>query len=126
MTIMRKEFDFYKSFDGEPELTISQKDFSGNNINSIKLWIGFFDSIIELIKPNCKDEWEGFILYYHTHTGLYDNSSWKCEEVILFIQQLESIEKLQLDVQTQEILEILIELLKESISSKTIIYFEYD
>ena len=126
MTIMSKEFDFYKGFEGEPELTISQKDFSGNTINSIKLWIGFFDSIIELIKPNFKDEWEGITVYYHAHTGWYDNSLWKCEEVILFIQQLESIEKLQLNVQTQEILEILIELLKESISSKTVIYFEYD
>jgi hypothetical protein len=123
---MRKEVDFYKGFDAEPELIISQKDFSGNNINSIKLWIGFFDSIIELIKPNLKGEWEGITLYYHTHTGWYDNALWKCEEVILFIQQLESIEKLQLDVRSQLILEILIEILKESISSKTVVYFEYN
>ena len=34
---MKKEFDFYKGFEGEPKLTISQKDLSGNTINSIKL-----------------------------------------------------------------------------------------
>jgi len=42
MTIMRKQTCFFEGFDGEPELTISQKDFSGNNLNSLKLWKGFF------------------------------------------------------------------------------------
>ncbi len=63
---MTKEFDFYSGYEGEPELFIFQKSTDKSVKAIIKLWIVFFDSIVELIEPNFKSEWEGITLYYHT------------------------------------------------------------
>lgn len=123
---MIKEFDFYSGYEGEPEFSVIQKSSIGVVKITIKMWIGFFDSLIEPIMPNSNGEWEGIILYYHTNINWFDNSPWNNEEKILFVQQLESFDNHHLDIQTQNILEILIMVFKDSIDSNDEIYFEYD
>lgn len=122
---MTKEFDFYTGYEGEPELVISQEDVHGNSKTVIRLWVGFFDSIMELIKPNAQGEWEGVVLYYHTATGWYEISPWRCDDVPLLIDQLESIERQELDSPDQSVLDTLIETLKNAVNSNDSIYFDY-
>ena len=58
MTIL----NFYKGFEGEPELTILQVAKNENTKLYLKIWMGYFDEIIERIKPNEKGYWEGITL----------------------------------------------------------------
>lgn len=123
---MVKEFDFYNGFEGEPEIIISRKDINGDIKMIIRLWIGFFDSIMNLIKPDKNGKWEGVPLYYHEETAWYDGSPWKCDHVELLIIQLESVDTSELDIKRKKILEILMNELKRSVSLKEYIYIEIE
>ena len=123
---MINEFDFYSGYEGEPELIISQIREDGSVKTLIKLWIGYFDSLLELINPNSKGEWEGIVLNYHTQPFWYNIAPLKYENQKLFIEQLESIENSQLEVIKQNILLILIDTFKDSVLSNEKINFEYE
>ena len=122
---MNKVHDYFKGFEGESELKIFQKNENEEIEVTMLIWIGYFNSIIEEIKPNKDGSWEGISLYYHTSTGWYDISPWRCEALQLFTMQLESINKNKLNIECQEILTILIDVFNESIYSSKHIYFEY-
>jgi len=92
----------------------------------LDLWIGSFDSIVSLVKPNQKGNWEGISLYYHTETGWYEDDLWKCEVPELFINQLESIDSQKLEGETRRVLVSLIDILKEGSVLNKDIYFEYE
>lgn len=122
---MRKELDFYKGFEGEPELVIFTKDKNDKVLATIRLWVGFFDAIMGSIKPNNHGVWEGVTLHFHEETGWYDESPWRCSNVELFIIQLESIDSGVLKVEENDILDPLIMMLKNSANLKEDVYFEY-
>jgi hypothetical protein len=84
--------DFYEGFEGEPEITIIQKDKENNIITKLKLWDGYFSEIINLIEPNEKGYWEGVTLLYHVDLSWLDEP-WECDDVGLFLKQLESIDE---------------------------------
>lgn len=88
-----KVFDYYSRFEGEPEIRIVQRSKNGKNIAILRLWVAYFDVIIDLIEPNDKGCWEGVALHYHLATGWNDTNSWKCDDIPLFLKQLESIDE---------------------------------
>ena len=126
-------FDYYSGFEGEPEILISQKNKDGKAIALLRIWVAYFDKIISLIPPNGNGCWEGISLHYHSVTGFYD-TSWECQDIILFRQQLESIDEELLkkgdaesiEKVSFEVLSILKSMLKDTIDSDGKIMIEYD
>ena len=123
---MNKKRDFYNGYEGEPELIIIQKNNAGILKTTINLWIGFFDEVMNFVKPNSNGHWQGIALYYHTEEDWCSQSPWKHEDKILFIQQLEFIKINQLCIESQTILMHILDIFKDSISANDEIYFEYD
>jgi hypothetical protein len=129
-----KVFDYYSNFEGEPEIRVIQTNKDGQNIAVLKLWDAYFNAIIRSIEPNDKGLWEGVTLEYHLHTGWYDNGSWSCDDVDLFLKQLESIDENKLKKSKPESIEresyaVLVNLksmLKETVDSNGKIIIEYD
>jgi hypothetical protein len=129
-----KVFDFYSGYEGEPEIRIIQKSKEGQNIALLILWEAYFDAIIRLIDPNEKGYWEGVALQYHLATGWYDDGSWECDDVALFLKQLKSIDDDKLQASKSESIErvsfevfnILKSILKNTIATKGNILIEYD
>jgi hypothetical protein len=97
--------NFYEGYEGEPELQmICKRD--NENIVVMRLWIGFFDSILTLIKPGKDGFWEGIPLYYHTVTGWHDVEEWECthENKLLFFEQLNAVDSNDLNESTKLVL----------------------
>lgn len=124
-----KIIDFYKGFEGYPEIHIFHKDSEENLILLLKLWEGYFDSIIRLIEPNSEGYWEGFALDYHTFK-VYDvwgnEEPWKCEDKNLLLTQLKQIETENLDKETVSIHQITLKMIKDAIDSENEIYIYRD
>jgi len=119
-------FDYYQGFEGEPGIHITHANRELQSIAVIKLWYGYFRSIIDLINPNKNGNWEGVTLAYHLHTGWYDDERWECEDILLFLNQLESISAKSLRREEVEILNLLKPILREARSSSGHIFIEYD
>lgn len=116
-------FDFYSGFEGKGELRILRKSSDGATISVILIWVGFFDIIMNKIEPSEK-EWEGVLLYYHLHTGWYEEENWECKEVELFIEQLESFDHNYLDKDCKEVLDVLLSELREAVRLRHKVFFE--
>lgn len=129
-----KIFDYYSGFEGEPEIRIVQKSKEGKNIAVLKIWEAYFRTIIELIKPNDNGYWEGVPLEYHLGTGWYDVGYWKCDNIALFLGQLESIDENNLECSkpntvesiSHSVLKLLKTMLRDTVESDGIIMIEYD
>jgi uncharacterized protein (DUF2267 family) len=128
-----KVFDYYSGFEGEPEITIIQRSKKGHNVAILKLWIAYFNTIIELIDPNDKGHFEGVTLHYQLVTGWHDEP-WECDDIELFLKQLESIEENKLNESPPEsiervsldVLRKLKSILENAIHSKDKIVIEYN
>lgn len=121
---MDERYDFYTGFEGEPELLISSKDFRGEVKVVMNLWIGYFDSIMNLIPPNSKGKWEGVPLHYHLLSGWDGNLEYKCNDANLFAAQLQAIDRSKLSIEEKEIHGRLLNMLRESVARKEHICFE--
>lgn len=109
--------DYYEGFEGYPEIKLIRRDKSGNVVTLLKIWEGYFDSIITLIEPNEEGNWEGVAFHYHLTTGWYDEP-WRCDDVGLFLQQLEAVDEKNLkDSESLKILKTLILLLENTLNS---------
>jgi hypothetical protein len=82
--------DFYSGFEGQPEINIVCEIDHTNSL-TIKLWEGYFDSIMSAVQPNEHGQWEGVMEAYHLHLGWYDGEKWKCHDRGLFESQLNNI-----------------------------------
>lgn len=122
---MKNIIDFYTGFEGEPELIISTKKDENSADIIIKLWIGFFDSILEKIPPNEQGEWQGVPLHYHLCTGWYDVEIWECYEPELFLGQLEKLDLSEFKVDIANITKTIKKVLEYGIQRKQKIFFEY-
>lgn len=121
-----KNIDLYSGFEGEPELVFFVEDKTGHIYLKLKIWIGFFDKILEKIKPESNGAWEGVPFFYHTQTGWYDEENWRCEYVELFKEQLARIDTDSLDVSTKKAFDSLFNILSESLRLNLELYFNYE
>lgn len=80
----RVDDQYYRGYEGEPEIgfyTIKEK---------IVIWAGFFDDIMEQMKPS-RYGWTGIAYYYHLHTGWYDEDFWQIPDLEECLRQFEGI-----------------------------------
>jgi hypothetical protein len=80
--------DYYSGFEGEPEIIFLQKNNTDEEI--LKLWIGYFDKIMSQVSPG-PNGWEALALYYHLHTGWYENDNWRIPEIKEALSQIETV-----------------------------------
>lgn len=120
-TIINKHYEGYL---GEPEIQFVKISNEGKKF-ILRIWIGFFDSIISLLKPK-KTGWTGLAYYYHMHEGWYDESPWQINDIVATINELQEINLNDLDTQTQEVLNDIIELLTNALPKGNTAWINYD
>ncbi|MCA8831213.1 MULTISPECIES: hypothetical protein [Hymenobacter] len=76
--------DFYSDFEPEPELVFKTSD----DTSSIRMWSGYFDSIISSDTPDEHGCWQGLAVFYHTDTGWYTSSPFQLTELGHIVERL--------------------------------------
>ncbi|KQY91211.1 hypothetical protein ASD24_24175 [Paenibacillus sp. Root52] len=119
-----KIIDFYKGYEGEPEIQIS---YSSKNEGSVtlRIWEGYFDNIMMGIKAD-SNHWTALAYYYHLHEGWYENSPWVIPDIDAALEQLELVNKAEFYDETQEILKHFIEILMNAKSNNEEVWIAYD
>ncbi len=113
----------YDGFEGEPEIQFVRIAKNGERF-ILRIWIGFFDSIMDMIEPQ-KSGWTGLAYYYHMYEGWYDESPWQIADVQAVIDELKEINSSVLDNQTQNVLKDIFELL-QSVTANETVWINYD
>ncbi len=103
---MSTNSDFYNGYEGEPEIVIIRTE-NGDSEYVLSLWSGFFDEIMNLIKPEEKG-WNGLAYYYHMEEGWYEKSPWELLDIKDAISQLEKINVVELSDKSKLVLELII------------------
>jgi hypothetical protein len=80
--------EFVKGFEGEPEISVESRS-EHLPPKTIKLWEGFFDSLMVRIKP-ANGEWTGLALPYHLHEG-WNNAPWNVTNLEVVANQWQEI-----------------------------------
>ncbi len=114
----------YDGFEGEPEIQFIRVAENGDKF-ILRIWIGFFDSIMSAIKPKTYG-WTGLSYYYHMHEGWYTESPWRAPDTVAIINELKKLNKSMLDSKTQNVLNDIIELLLDSQQGDDKIWICYD
>ncbi|MEZ4452967.1 MAG: hypothetical protein R3B09_26140 [Nannocystaceae bacterium] len=115
MTIL---MDYYRGYEGYGELTVLRRGESGEL--GITLWDGFVDEILGAISPSSTG-WTDLALYYHTHTGWYDEAEWTLPDPRGALAQLEAIDPRALSPTSSEALRAWIDLLRAGIDAGDLI-----
>lgn len=114
---------FYVGFEGEPEIRfiLESKEIT----NTLIIWEGFFDSIMQTIKP--EDEgWSGLAYYYHMDTGWYDEDHWEVNDLKKALMQFNSVDKSLLNEKSTQALDEICNLFTKAIANNEKIYMESD
>ncbi len=115
---------YYLGFEGEPEIIFTVIQYDNKKVE-ISLWSGYFDNIMKQIKP-VEGKWTGLAYYYNLNIGWYDESPWLIENIIDSYEQLKGIDKQSLESAEQEVLENILDLLKDSIKENYKVYISYE
>lgn len=120
---MLEELNFYKGYEGEPEIHIVPgKDSEG--LYTVHMWIGYFDSIMNRIPPNTNGSWEGAAEYYLTN-GWDADDDWEYQDVNGYLEQIKRIDTSVLDNTLKEIKSKIEELLEKCVEVDCSIKFQY-
>lgn len=89
---MRK-IDLYKGFEGETELLIKEKSSDRKILFELRIWYGYWSSILNLI-PLSQDYNKESIIYNYLRAGegWFENDDWECTRVEEFYNQLTDIQ----------------------------------
>lgn len=112
--------NYYKGFEGYPEIDFYT--YSGDEKIGIEMWVGFFNEIMQEVKPT-NGKWTSLAYYYHLYEGWYDESPWMIPDNKKALEQFETIDIKVLDNVTQEVMMKLIKLLKDNLDNE--IFIEY-
>jgi hypothetical protein len=116
---------YYSGFEGEPEITFSLEEKNGDR-REVEIWDGYFNQIMKQIKPE-KEGWASLAYYYHLDIGWYDESPWLIENLVEAYEQLNKIDKNALEYkESKEVLDIILNMLREAIDSNCKVFISYD
>jgi hypothetical protein len=113
------ENNFYKGFEGEPELVFTQVVNDHKKI--LRLWEGHFDTIIQHVSVSTDGNWKGLAYYYHLCLGCWDDDQkdWQIPDTAEALIQLQEIKIQEEDTQTVMVFDALIEFMKEAHDGNT-------
>lgn len=101
--------NYYKGFEGEPEIQFIRVKPNNENL-VLKIWIGYFDRIMDTIKPT-KHGWSGLSYYYHLDEGWYDENPWEVPNLSIVLDELKEIDRTSFDSITNDVLTDILSLL---------------
>lgn len=112
---------YYDGFEGEPEIIfIISKN--GTEYKRVGFWEGYFSDMLHEVKPT-DEGWTGITYYFHV--GMYkdeqwlEDKPWHINDLPLVLCQLQEIERDKFQIQdTINVLELLIDLIKNTIDNK--------
>ena len=84
------DIDFYDEFDGEVEIIFSI--ITNNYTKRLRIWSGYFDTIMMKIEPLKDDGWTSLSYYYHLMIGWDIEDNWQIPNLEEALLQLQSIE----------------------------------
>lgn len=97
---------YYEGFEGNEEILL-RLYVHDKELEQLGVWSGYFNSIVETIKPQ-KDKWTGIAYYYYLDIGWYDEENWVVPDLRLFYEQLMEVdEKLLAYNEDREVLHLL-------------------
>lgn len=113
--------DFYSGYEGEGEIRFIQLLENGNT-NTIRIWDGYFDDIMEKIEPEVSG-WTSLAYCYHLATGWYDESPWQIPNITDALKQMEQVVNSKFHFKKSiEVFKQICILLKNSIKDNNIVY----
>lgn len=115
---------YYIGFEGEPEIIFSIMK-EGNSEYGFGVWSGYFDNIMQQVKP--KDgKWTELAYYYHLEKGWYDESPWIINNLEESYEQLMEVEANKLEEEEKEILNMILNMLKDAINNNLKVFIEIE
>lgn len=116
------EIDFYTGFEGEPELIFLQKTANCEKI--LRLWEGYFDTMMQQVSLSSNGEWTNLAYYYHLCLGCWGEEveNWQIPNIESVIDQLKKIQLMADDSQSIPSLQALIIFLKEANEQSISVY----
>jgi hypothetical protein len=109
--------DYYSGFEGEPEVIVTRRSLKGENRSQIRLWVGYYDDIIEQIPPGKNGSWEGIPKDYHLLEGWRDNTDRQCADTQLLLAQLQAIDTTKFRLESSKVHSALVFILRECINT---------
>ena len=100
-----KTADFYRGFEGEPEVVFALQSRQDGGIHA---WEGYVDTVLNTIPPGSHGMWEGLLLPYHLEMGCWDDEKeMVVEDLPLFAAQLAAVDASGFDTETRRFYEAL-------------------
>jgi hypothetical protein len=118
------EYDFYSGFEGELELIV-QCRIAGKVRSSVRLCVGDFDRIMQVVPP-ADGVWTGIALHYHLDTGFCDYIEWVDDSIG------DSLEKMRMalcsipDPYLRSVVEALILVMEDASGNRGSLVWRYD
>jgi hypothetical protein len=84
------DIDFYSGFEDEEEIQFLIQ--TNSHTKKIRMWIGYFRSILRQIKTPLDNNWTGLVYYNNFLKGWHEEENWQIpclEEVLLQLKSLE-------------------------------------
>lgn len=114
---------YYDDFWGEPSMEFYRME---NDVIAEKftIWEGYFYYIMQLVLPE-EEGWTGLAYFYHLHTGWYDEENWLIPNIAEAYRQLEKLNPRELPDEEQEVLALILNMLKRAMDTNGKVYIDY-
>lgn len=91
---------YYTGFEGEPEIAFVYE--TTNERQVLKMWTGYFDTMLDLM---CQYEAynDGILHEYYIHEGWYEESPWELTNLDATIQLFKSFNLKKVDIRVVEV-----------------------
>jgi hypothetical protein len=117
--------DLYTGFETDREMIFTEKSSSNQIIFKIKLWYGYFDSIMRLIPLSNNAHPDSIIYNWQKVQGFYDDEIWECKRVQEFYNQLLQINDFSSEINLSDALNALKQICLSTIQNRDRLFIEY-
>ncbi len=109
--------DYYTGFEGEPEVIFTRRSLDGESQSQIRLWVGYYDDMIEQIPPGKNGSWKGITKDYHLLEGWRDSTDRQCADTQLLLAQLQAIDPAKFRLESSKVHAELISMVSDCIKA---------
>lgn len=121
---MKRTWDFYSGFEGEPEMRfvfcIGDDERMG-----VRAWYGYFVKVIDEVLP-VNGQWTGLALQQHMFEGWHEESPWRVPNLQEVVEQWRSIAPEKLDHDTRDFHGAVLTLLESALAANGTVWIHYD
>jgi hypothetical protein len=122
------EVDFYSGYEGDDEIIFTMKS-SNCCQKKLRIWDGYFHSIINQVKLSDDGSWPGLAYYYHLRIGWYEEDNWQIPNINEALLQFKNIclpsDRPIYEISSQVLVEI-INILSEAVETDSPIFIQIE